>query len=97
MLTSKARAYLIGAPSGLQNKDRLLTLPTNIRQVCKCLTVACTLAYYGTELIAAVKSFRVKFVGFHVQLKVFFEASGQTFETIDHIPFFCYLTLTLTD
>jgi hypothetical protein len=38
-------------------KYKLLTLPTNIRQGWKCLTVTNTLAYYTLELITVVKTF----------------------------------------
>jgi len=46
--------------AGLQSNGRLLTLPTNIRQGWKGLSMINTLTYYNTKFITAVKSFKVQ-------------------------------------
>ncbi len=44
-------------PEGFYDESRLRALPENIRLGLKCLTVTSALAYYGKELITAVKNY----------------------------------------
>jgi hypothetical protein len=45
---------------GLHSNGRLLSLPANIREGCKCLALTNTPAYCNTATIMAAKSFIVK-------------------------------------
>jgi hypothetical protein len=53
IIASKTVVYL----KWLYSKGKLVALPANTRLGWRCATMANTLAYYSTELIAAVKCF----------------------------------------
>ncbi len=59
-LWAKVEPTRVEAHTGLHSNGGLLALSTYFRLGCKCLAVTNTLAYYDTEAITAVKSFKVQ-------------------------------------